>query len=143
MIIQPWFVWAVLSATFAALMTILAKAGLRGIDPDFVQLIRTAIVLPVLIVLVLFTGKWQDMSDWSARTWFLLVLSGLSTCASWVCYFRALNLGEASRVAAVDKLSVVIVALLATMLLPERLRLATWCGVALVGVGLVIITGAR
>src|SRR4051794_9351910 len=82
MIIQPWFVWAVLSATFAALMTILAKAGLRGIDPDFAQLIRTAIVLPVLIVLVLFTGKWQDMSDWSARTWFLLVLSGLSTCAS-------------------------------------------------------------
>jgi transporter family protein len=135
--------WAVLSAIFAALMTVLAKAGLRGIDPDFAQLIRTAVVLPSLAILVLLTGKWQDMSGWTTRTWFFLVLSGLSTAASWVCYFRALNLGEASHVAAVDKFSVVLVALLATIFLPERVGLSTMCGAGLVTAGLVIMIVAK
>jgi len=139
MVISPWLFWATLSAVFAALMTVLAKAGLRGIDPDFAQLIRTAVILPTLAVFVVVTGKWQDMSGWSARTWSLLLLSGLATGASWVCYFRALNVGESSRVAAVDKLSVVIVAIVATIFLHERLGVASWCGIGLVATGLVIV----
>ena len=143
MIVAPWLFWAALSAAFAALMTILAKAGLRGIDPDFAQLIRTAVIFPTLAVFVLLTGKWQSMAGWNARTWTLLLLSGLATGASWVCYFRALNVGEASRVAAVDKLSFVIVAVLATTLLHERLGIASWCGIGLIAAGLIIICVAK
>lgn len=139
MIVAPWLFWAALSAAFAALMTILAKAGLREIDPDFAQLIRTAVILPTLAAFVLMTGKWQSVADWNARTWTLLILSGLATGASWICYFRALSVGEASRVAAVDKLSFVIVAILATVLLRERLGVASWCGIGLIATGLVIV----
>jgi transporter family protein len=139
MMVAPWLFWAALSALFAALMTILAKAGLRGIDPDFAQLIRTAVIFPTLAAFVLVTGKWQNMAGWNARTWTLLVLSGLATGASWVCYFRALNVGESSRVAAVDKLSFVIVAILATTLFRERLGLASWCGIGLIAAGLSIV----
>jgi|SRR4051812_9969723 transporter family protein len=139
----PWIIWATLSATFAALVTIFAKAGLKHVDPDFAQFIRTAVVLPALAAFVLFTGKWRDVTEWSGRTWVYLVLSGLATGASWVCYFRALNVGDASRVAAVDKLSVVIVAVFATFLLKEQLGFASWCGIALVATGLVIVCLAR
>jgi bacterial/archaeal transporter family protein len=120
-------------------MTIFAEAGLRGIDPDFAQLIRTAVVLPALTILVLLTGKWQSVAIWNGRTWLYLVLSGLATGASWVCYFRTLDVGKASRVAAVDKLSFVIVAILATALLRERIGIASWCGVGLIAVGLVVV----
>ena len=139
----PWLIWAVLSATFAALVTIFAKAGLKNVDPDFAQFIRTAVVLPALAAFVVFTGKWQGAAAWSARTWVYLVLSGLATGASWICYFRALNVGEASRVAAVDKLSVVIVAILATIYLKEQLGIASWCGIALVAAGLIVVCLAR
>ena len=129
-----------LSAVFAALMTIFAKLGLKDIDPDFAQFVRTAVVLPALALLTLTTGKWQDAFGWSGRTWTFIVLSGLATGASWLCYFRALNVGDASRVAAVDKFSVVIVALLAAATLDERLGLASWCGVGLVATGLAILS---
>jgi transporter family protein len=143
MIPDHWLVWATLSATFAALMTVFAKLGLKGIDPDFAQLIRTAIVFPALGLLVLLTGKWENAATWNGRTWLFLVLSGLATGASWVCYFRALNVGDASQVAAVDKLSVVIVALMAATLLHERLGVASWFGIGLIAVGLVIVCVAK
>jgi len=142
-IIEPWLLWAILSATFAALMTILAKVGLKDIDPDFAQLIRTAVVLPSLAVLVLMTGKWQAVGNWNSRTWLFLTLSGLATAASWICYFRALDIGQASRVAAVDKLSVVIVALLAAATLHERLGPVSWCGILLVAAGLATLAIAK
>jgi bacterial/archaeal transporter family protein len=137
---ETWLVWAVLSAVFAALVTIFAKAGLRGIDPDFAQLVRTAVVLPALALLVLATGKWQGVAAWNARTWIYLVLSGLATGASWLCFFRALDVGSASRVAAVDKLSVVLVAVFAAVLLKERLGIVNWCGIAFVAIGLIMLS---
>src|SRR5690349_5001735 len=99
MIVERWLIWALLSAVFAALMTIFAKLGLRGIDPDFAQLLRTTIVLPMLFLLVLTTGKWQSTHDWTVRTWLYLTLSAMATGASWICYFRALHVGDSSRVA--------------------------------------------
>lgn len=143
MLTTSWIFWATLSAIFAALMTILAKLGLKGIDPDFAQLIRTAVVLPTLAALVLFTGKWQSIADWNARTWTYLVLSGLATGASWLCYFRALNIGKASEVAALDKFSFVLVAIFAALLLQERLSPTAWCGLAVMTVGLVIVLAAK
>lgn len=143
MLTDHWLFWATLSAIFAALMTILAKLGLKDIDPDFAQLIRTAVVLPTLAALVLLTGKWQNVAAWNARTWTYLVLSGLATGASWVCYFRALNIGKASQVAAVDKLSFVLVAVFAVLLLQERLSTAGWCGIAIMAIGLVIVCTAK
>jgi len=138
-----WLLWAMLSAVFAALVTVLAKAGMKDIDPDFAQLLRTAIVLPLLAALVFVTGKWHSLADWSGKAWLYIILSGLATCASWVCYFRALNLGNASQVAAVDKLSVVIVAILAIVVLSEHISAATWCGIAFIALGVVIVSLAK
>src|SRR5262245_29192258 len=111
MSIPQWFVWAILSALFAALTAIFAKAGLSRIDPDFATLVRTIVIGLVLTVFVVGTGKWQDPRVLNARTLGFLTLSGLATGASWVCYFRALQLGDAAKVAPVDKFSVVLVAL--------------------------------
>ena len=143
MLTESWFLWAVGAATFAALMTIFAKIGLSGVDSDAAQLVRTAVVLPLIAALVATTGKWKDIPDWSGRVWLFLILSGLATGASWLCYFRALNVGDASRVAAVDKLSVVLVAAIATTMLHERLSPAGWCGIALVTAGLVTLSLAK
>lgn len=143
MLTHHWLFWAILSAVFAALMTTLAKLGLKDIDPDFAQLIRTAVVLPTLAALVLLTGKWQNPAAWNARTWTYLVLSGLATGASWLCYFRALNIGKASQVAAVDKLSFVLVAILAAFMLQEKLSPTGWCGIAIMATGLVIVLAAK
>jgi transporter family protein len=140
MIAESWLLWAVAAATFAALMTIFAKMGLTGVDSDAAQLIRTAVVLPLITALVVATGKWKDIPEWSGRVWLFLILSGLATGASWLCYFRALNVGDASRVAAVDKLSVVLVAAIATTMLRERLGFTGWCGIALVAAGLVTLS---
>jgi transporter family protein len=140
MLTETWLLWAVAAAVFAALMTIFAKIGLSGIDSDAAQLIRTAIVLPLIAVLVLATGKWKEIPDWSGRVWLYVNLSGLATGASWLCYFRALSVGDASRVAAVDKLSVVLVAVIAVTMLHERLNLTGWCGVGLIAAGLVTLT---
>src|SRR6476646_1333370 len=113
---QNWLAWALLSATFAAL-TIFAKVGLEGIDSDYATLLRTAVILLTLGVLVAALGKWRKPTQLPPRSMAFLVLSGLATGASWLCYFRALKVGDASRVAPIDKLSVVLVALFATVFL--------------------------
>jgi transporter family protein len=139
MLVHSWLFWALLSATFAALVSIFAKLSLQKIDPDLAQFLRTAVVLFGVAVPVALSGKWSGAAHWSGRTWLFLVLSGLATSASWICYFRALDVGDATRVAAIDKLSVAMVAIAAALFLQERLGLLGWCGVALVTVGLIMI----
>ena len=136
---NTWLFWALLSALFAALTAIFAKLSLQRINPDVAQFVRTAIVLLLMTLVVVAGGKWNEMPDWSRRTWILLVLSGIATAASWLCYFRALDIGDVTRVAAVDKLSVAIVAVVAATFLSERLGALGGCGVVLVSVGLVLI----
>jgi transporter family protein len=136
---NDWFLWALLSAVFAALTAVCAKVGLEGVDSDFATLLRTAVILVCLAVLVCATGKWQDPFALERKSVLFLVLSGLATGASWVCYFRALKLGDASKVAPVDKLSLVLVAVFAAAFLQERPSLREWFGIGLVGVGVVIL----
>jgi transporter family protein len=134
-----WFHWALLSAVFAALTAIFAKVGIAGVDSDFATLIRTTVILFVLAAFVYVTGKWSNPLELSRKTWTFLTLSGLATGASWVCYFRALKIGEASKVAPVDKLSLVLVAIFATIFLHERPSPREWFGILLVGAGVVIL----
>ncbi len=134
-----WFVWAILSACFAALTAIFAKIGLEGIDSDFATLIRTVVILVVLAGFVAYAGKWSSPTELSPKTVLFLVLSGLATGASWVCYFRALKIGDASKVAPIDKLSVVLVALFAVVFLGERPGAREWLGISLVGAGVVVL----
>lgn len=134
-----WFYWALLSATFAALTAIFAKIGLEGVDSDLATLIRTVIIFFVVAAFVIATGKWSDPFALPAQTWLFLTLSGLATGASWVCYFRALQIGDASKVAPVDKFSVVLVALFAALMLGERLSPRESAGIALVTLGLVVL----
>lgn len=141
--IDSWFGWALLSAAFAALTAIFAKLGLRDIDPDLAQLIRTAVVLAAMGALVAATGKWRPLASLDGRTLRWLVFSGLATGASWLCYFRALHAGTASRVSAVDKLSVLLVALFAAAMLGERLSFGGWLGVALTTVGIALVSFAK
>jgi transporter family protein len=135
----PWFYWALLSAVFAALTAIFAKLGLQGIDSDFATLIRTVVILLVLGALVIALGKWRNPFALAPRSLMFLVLSGLATGASWVCYFRALKLGEASKVAPVDKLSLVLVAVFAVIFLGERPDARSWLGIALVAAGVLVL----
>ena len=128
----PWFFWAVLSAVFAAMTAIFAKIGIQGVDSDLATLVRTGIIIVVLPAFVWFAGKWSNPFELSARTWLFLGLSGLATGASWVCYFRALQVGEASKVAPVDKLSLVLVAIFAFAFLGERPSLREGTGIAMV-----------
>ncbi|MGH8506166.1 MAG: EamA family transporter [Stenotrophobium sp.] len=134
-----WFQWALMSAVFAALTAIFAKIGLQGIDSDLATWIRTLVILLALSGFVYATGKWRNPLEISGHAWLFLVLSGLATGASWVCYFRALKLGNASQVAPVDKLSVLLVALFAFTFLHERPSLREWLGIALVGLGVLVI----
>ncbi|MEO6196014.1 MAG: EamA family transporter [Thermoanaerobaculia bacterium] len=134
-----WFHWALLSAVFAALTAIFAKIGIAGVDSDFATLVRTTVILFVLAAFVYFTGKWSNPLELSRKTWTFLTLSGLATGASWVCYFRALKIGEASKVAPVDKLSLLLVAIFATIFLHERPSPREWFGILLVGAGVVIL----
>jgi transporter family protein len=136
---SDWFVWALLSACFAALTAIFAKIGLEGVDSDFATLIRTAVILAVLTGFVLFTGKWSNPLDLRPKSLIFLVLSALATGASWVCYFRALKVGEASKVAPVDKLSLLLVAIFAVIFLNERPSLKDWGGIMLVGAGVLVL----
>lgn len=135
-----WFVWAALSAVFAAATAILAKLGLAGIDPDMATLVRVVVIFGVLASFVLATGKWVDPRAIAPRTWLFLGLSGLATGVSWVCYFRALQIGEASKVAPVDKLSVVLVAMFATLFLGERPLAREWLGIGFVALGVVVLS---
>jgi transporter family protein len=138
-----WFYWAVLSAVFAALTAIFAKIGIQGIDSDLATLVRTAIVILVLSAFVWFTGKWSNPFALSSKTWIFLTLSGLATGASWVCYFRALRIGDASKVAPIDKLSLVLVAVFAFVFLGERPSLREWTGIAMVAGGVLVLAFKR
>ena len=140
---QDWLVWALLSAVFAALTAIFAKVGLGGIDADFATLVRTVVILLVLAVFVVAAGKWRDPRTLNAKAVWFLVLSGLATGASWVCYFRALKIGEAAKVVPVDKLSVVLVAIFAAVFLDERPSLGGWLGIGLVAAGVAILSISR
>lgn len=139
----PWFLWAVLSAVFAALTAIFAKVGIQGVDSDLATLVRTAIIIVVLSVFVWYTGKWSNPFELPAKTWIFLGLSGLATGASWVCYFRALQVGDASKVAPVDKLSLVLVAIFAFTYLGERPSLREWSGIAMVAGGVLVLAFKR
>lgn len=134
-----WFTWAILAAVFAALTTIFAKIGLEGVDSDFATLIRTFVIILTLFGFVWFTGKWSNPFSLRPRTLWFLVLSALATGASWVCYFRALQVGEASKVSPVDKLSLLLVAVFAFIFLHERPSGREWFGIFLVGVGTLIL----
>ena len=139
----PWFFWAVLSAVFAAMTAIFAKIGIQGVDSDLATLVRTGIIIVVLSAFVWFAGKWSNPFELSRRTWLFLGLSGLATGASWVCYFRALQVGEASKVAPVDKLSLVLVAIFAFAFLGERPSLREWTGIAMVAGGVLVLAFKR
>jgi transporter family protein len=134
-----WFYWALLSAVFAALTAIFAKIGLEGIDSDLATLVRTCVIILALTGFVYVTGKWSNPFALRSKTWLFLVLSGLATGASWVCYFRALKVGDASKVAPVDKLSLLLVAIFATIVLHERPTMREWMGILLVGAGVLIL----
>lgn len=138
-----WFYWAALSACFAALTAIFAKIGIRGVDSDFATLIRTVIITFVLAGFVWLTGKWSNPSTLSGKTWLFLSLSALATGASWVCYFRALKLGNASQVAPVDKLSIVLVAVFAVMFLDEHPSMREWFGIAMIAAGVLVLAIKR
>ena len=141
--LPAWFFWALLSAVFAAGTAIFAKIGIRGVDSDLATLVRTFIIFFVLVAYVSAMGKWSNPLHLSAKTWTFLTLSALATGASWVCYFRALQIGQASKVAPVDKFSVVLVALFAFMFLGERPSLREWSGIACVALGVVILALKR
>lgn len=137
--LASWAFWALLSALFAALTAIFAKIGLDRVDSDFATFIRTLVILVTLGGILAVLGKFQAPGSIPPRSWLFLVLSGLATGASWICYFRALKLGPASLVTPLDKFSVVLVALLGVAFLGERLDLRQWLGVALVTAGVVVL----
>lgn len=136
---MSWQVWAVLSAVFAALTAILAKVGVQNINSDFATFIRTLVVVFALAVILGATGQYQSLHSVPARCYLFLALSGLATGASWVCYFRALKLANASLVAPIDKLSVVIVAILGTAFLGEKLLPRNWLGIVLIAIGAILV----
>jgi transporter family protein len=134
-----WQLWALLSAAFAALTAIFAKVGVENVNSDFATFIRTIVILLALGAILVATRQWQAPDSISGRSYLFLVLSGLATGASWVCYFRALKLGDAARVAPIDKLSVVLVALFGVIFLGEQLSGANWLGVLLIAAGAVLV----
>jgi len=138
-----WFFWAALSACFAALTAIFAKIGIQGVDSDFATLIRTVIIVFVLAAFVWYAGKWSDPRALSSKTLLFLMLSALATGASWLCYFRALKIGDASKVAPVDKFSLVLVAIFAFAFLGERPSGREWLGIGLVASGVLTLAFKR
>src|SRR5260370_5281248 len=133
-----WLHWALLSALFAGLTAVLAKAGVKGIDFNLATAIRTVVILVVAWSIARSRG-FDTLSRATTRTWLFLILSGLATGASWLCYFRALELSDASKVAPVDKLSVVVAIILAALFLGEHLTWRHWIGAGLIVTGTVII----
>jgi len=136
---QTWQFWAIGAAVFAALTAIFAKIGVENINSDLATFVRTLVVIVTLGFLLAATGQLQAPGSISGRTYLFLILSGLGTGASWLCYFRALKLGEAAKVAPIDKLSVVLVALFGVIFLGEKLTLPNWLGIALIAVGAVLV----
>lgn len=137
--VSPWLPWALLSAMFAALTAIFAKVGVETINSDLATFIRTLVVAGVLAGILAIRGLFQPLTSISGRTYLFLALSGLCTGASWICYFRALQVGDAARVAPVDKLSVVLVAIFGALLLGESVSLTAWAGVALIFGGVLLV----
>jgi transporter family protein len=135
----PWQIWALLSAAFAALTAILAKIGIENVNSDFATFIRAIVILCVLAAMLAALGEFQPLGGLSGRTYFFLILSGLATGASWLCYFRALKLGEASKVAPIDKLSVLLVAVFGVAFLGEKLSGLNWFGIALIAAGALLV----
>jgi len=133
-----WLSWAILSAVFAGLTAILAKIGVKDVDSNLATAVRTSVIL-VFAWLIAWISNRQPLESLTPRTWIFLALSGLATAASWLCYFRALQLGEASKVAPVDKLSVVVAMLLAAIFLGEPLTWVHWLGGILIVAGAVIL----
>jgi bacterial/archaeal transporter family protein len=136
---SAWVSWALLSAAFAALTAIFAKVGVEGVPSDYATFLRTLVVVAVLAAILTAFGEWRPLGSISSRSYVFLTLSGLATGASWLCYFRALQLGDAARVAPIDKLSVVLVALFGVAFLGERLAAQNWAGVALIAAGAVLV----
>jgi transporter family protein len=137
---QSWIFWALLSAVFAALTTVFARIGVIGVDADLATLLRTVLILVLLAVLVGVRRKWLNPAMLPPKTLAFLALSAVATGASWVCYFRALQIGRASQVAPVDRLSLVLVAIFAVAFLGERPSVPQWLGIALVTAGVLILT---
>jgi transporter family protein len=135
-----WQIWALMSAGFAALTAIFAKIGVEGMSPDAATLVRTVVIFILLASVVAATRQLPAVAHASARTYAFLVLSGLATGASWWCYFRALNVGDAARVAPLDKLSVVLVALFGVLFLGERLAPVNWLGILMIAAGAWFVT---
>ena len=138
-VLGAWQFWALLSAGFAALTAIFAKVGIERVNSDFATFVRTIVIIAVLAAILTVMREWQPPRTISARTYAFLVLSGLATGASWICYFRALKLGEAARVAPIDKLSVVLVAIFGVLFLGERLSRLNAAGVALIAIGAILV----
>lgn len=136
-----WQFWALLSAVFAALTAILAKVGVEEVNPDVATFIRTLVVVSLLGGLLLVTG--QRIEAISTRGLVFLVLSGIATGASWLCYFRALKLGDAAQVAPLDKMSVVLVAIFAVIFLGEKLAIREALGIVLVAIGAILVATGR
>lgn len=130
-----WFVFALLSAVFAALTSILAKVGIEGVNSNLATAIRTVVVLVMAWGMVFVTNTQGGLTDISKKSWLFLILSGLATGASWLCYYRALQIGEASKVVPIDKLSVVITLVLAFVFLHERFTPKSLIGCLLIGAG--------
>ena len=137
--LSSWLLWAIASAAFAALTAIFAKVGVENVNADFATFIRTIVILMTLALILLATGQFQSPGTISGRSYAFLVLSGLATGGSWICYFRALKVGQAAQVAPVDKLSVVLVALFGVIFLGEKLTLPNWLGVALIALGAILV----
>jgi transporter family protein len=142
-ILSSWQFWAVLSAVFAALTAIFAKIGVEDVPPDLATFIRTIVIVVTLALLLAATGQFRAPGEIGGRTYLFLLLSGLATGASWLCYFRALKIGEAAKVAPIDKLSVVLVAIFGVIFLGEKLSALAWLGIALAGAGAVLIALAE
>lgn len=134
-----WIFWAFLSACFAALTAIFAKLGVENVNSDLATLIRTVVIFVTLAMILAAIGELKRPETLSARTWTFLILSGLATGGSWICYFRALKIGQAAEVAPIDKLSVVMVAIFGAVFLGEKLSATGWLGVALIGLGAILV----
>lgn len=138
-VIHMWFVFALLSAVFAALTSILAKVGIEGVNSNLATAIRTVVVVIMAWGMVFLTHAQSGISEISRKSWLFLILSGLATGASWLCYYRALQIGDASKVVPIDKLSVVITLVLAFVFLHEEFTAKSLVGCILIGIGTLIM----
>lgn len=136
---KMWLLFAVLSSVFAALTSILAKVGIEGVNSNLATAIRTTVVLAMAWGMVLLTGSQGGISGISQKSWVFLILSGLATGASWLCYYYALQIGEASKVAPIDKMSVVITVILAFLFLHEKITIKAAIGCTLIGAGTLLM----